>query len=133
MQILALILFVSLSVYLLCCQCCLLFKHTQVLLHVLQSGSPVQRDSWVRVQQHTVLVHRRHIGRMIGGEDELQAAQTEHQPVQHARHDEEKHWLMWVSLHKSESKSSCQWLQSLQNLSWFQEVSLSWLNKHEVS
>ncbi len=88
-----------LSVYLLCCQCCLLLKHTQVQLHVLQSGSAVQRDSGLGVQQHPVLVHRRHIRRVIGGADELQAAQTEHQPGQHERHEEE-HGVMWLGLRK---------------------------------
>ncbi len=85
--------------YLLCCQCCLLLKHTQVQLHVLHSGSAVQRDSGLGVQQHPVLVHRRHIRRVIGGADELQAAQTEHQPGQHERHEDE-HGVMWLGPRK---------------------------------
>lgn len=87
-----------LKVYLLCCQHCLLFKHMQVLLHVLQGGSPVQRDSGVRVQPHAVLVHRRHIGRMIRCEDEVQSAQIEQNPGKPERHEQGEHELVWVSL-----------------------------------
>lgn len=70
----------------------------QVLLHVLQGGSPVQRDSGVRVQPHAVLVHRRHIGRMIRGEDEVQSAQIEQNPGKPERHEQGEHELVWVSL-----------------------------------
>lgn len=66
----------------------------QVLLHVLQGGSPVQRDFGVRVQPHTVLVHRRHIGRMIRGEDEVQSAQTEQKPGEPERHKQGEHGLV---------------------------------------
>lgn len=70
----------------------------QVLLHVLQGGSPVQRDFGVRVEPHAVLVHRRHIRRMIRGEDKVQSAQIEQKPGEPERHDQGEHELTWVSL-----------------------------------